>query len=178
MNTENILFAQQVLGLAEYYDKTLSANQIEMFVEDLSVLSFEQLQIAIKEYRQDPANVFFPLPAKLIALVKPHITEKDEAQEISAAIIAAISRCGYTNPERAQDEIGSLGWEVVGRMGGWKQLCEGCTLENQNTLRAQLRGIAETVSKRAKRGELDQRPELPFSNDIKKLMSDVFKPLE
>jgi hypothetical protein len=170
--------AQQVIGLAEYYDKTLSENQLSMFVEDLMDLDFDDLQVAIKKYRQDPSNVFFPLPAKLISLVKPHITEKDEAQEISAAIIAAISRCGYTNPERAQEEIGSLGWEVVGRMGGWKQLCEGCTLENQNTLRAQLRGIAETVSKRAKRGELDQRPELPFSSDIKKLMSDSFKPLD
>jgi hypothetical protein len=173
-----MLLAQQVLGLAEYYDKTLSANQLEMFVEDLIELDFNDLKEAIKKYRQDPANVFFPLPAKLIALVKPHMNEKDEAQEIAASIIAAVSRCGYTNPDRAQDEIGSLGWEVVNRMGGWKQLCEGCTLDNQNTLRAQIRGIAETISKRAKRGELEQRPELPINSDVKKIMIGALKSLE
>lgn len=61
--------AQQIIGLAEYYDKTLTANQIEMFVEDLGGISFEQLQYAVKKYRTDPANVFFPLPAKLLGIV-------------------------------------------------------------------------------------------------------------
>jgi hypothetical protein len=69
MNTENMLIAQQILGLAEYYDKTLSSNQIEMFVEDLGSINLEQLKFAIKKYRTDPKSVFFPLPSKLIGLV-------------------------------------------------------------------------------------------------------------
>ena len=61
--------AQQIIGLAEYYDKTLSKNQIQMFVEDLENVDFEQLKFAIKKYRTDPKNVFFPLPAALLGLV-------------------------------------------------------------------------------------------------------------
>lgn len=57
-----------VLAFAEYYDKTLSETQIQMFVEDLMGLSPDQLKMAVKKYRMDPANVFFPLPAKLIEI--------------------------------------------------------------------------------------------------------------
>lgn len=110
--------AQQVLGLAEYYDKTLSPGQIEMFVDDLEGIDFEQLKIAAKRYRTDPANVFFPLPAKLIALVeqndgRPGVEEawalcpKDEnisviwTEEIREAF-AACSPLMYEDPIAAR----------------------------------------------------------------------------
>lgn len=54
-----------ITGLAEYYDKNLSPSQIKMYVEDLSHLSPDTLAIAVRAYRMNPDNVFFPLPAKL-----------------------------------------------------------------------------------------------------------------
>ena len=165
---------QQVLGLAEYYDKKLSENQLEMFVDDLSEITFEELQFAIKKYRKDPANVFFPLPAKLLAIITPIMNEKDEAQEVANLVISAVSKFGQTNPEEARKSIGELSWETARLMGGWKHLCEILTLENEGMLRAQLRGLAEVVSKKAKRGELDQVPQLPQSNVVLKLISDTF----
>lgn len=170
--------AQQVLGLAEYYDKTLSENQLSMFVEDLSELDIEQLQFAVKKYRQDPANLFFPLPAKLIALVTPHMTEKDEAQEVANLIITCVSRCGYTNQLQAKERMGELAWATVQLMGGWKHICESLTFDNEGMIRSQIRGMAEVVSKKAKRGELDQTPSLPKSNEVQKLIQSAFKAIE
>lgn len=170
--------AQQVLGLAEYYDKTLSENQLSMFVEDLSELDFDQLQFAIRKYRQDPLNVFFPLPAKLIAIITPVLNEKDEAQEVANLIITAVSKYGYTNPEQARKFMGDLAWETVIKMSGWKHICETLTIENEGMIRAQIRGMAEVVSKKAKRGELDQTPQLPQSSEVRKLIGSVFKEME
>src|ERR1700747_675495 len=61
--------AQQILGLAEYYDKTLSESQLGMFVEDLESITLEQLQFAIRKYRTNPKNVFFPMPSALLGIV-------------------------------------------------------------------------------------------------------------
>ncbi len=60
--------AQLLIGLAEFYDKTLSANQLEMFVEDLLCISPEALEYAVLTYRRDGANKFFPLPAQLVMI--------------------------------------------------------------------------------------------------------------
>ena len=57
-----------VAGLAEYYDKHLSVSQLAMYVEDLAGMDLERLAQAVREYRADPKNDRFPLPAKLRAL--------------------------------------------------------------------------------------------------------------
>lgn len=163
--------AQKIIGLAEYYDKTLTENQIEMFVEDLSVLTQDELNYAISRYRRNPDNSFFPLPGKLIALVHPVITEKDEAQDASHLIIAAVSKFGYTNPSPARMYMGELSWQAVQRMGGWKHLCEILTPDNEGMIKAQIRGLVEVVSKKAKLGQLETTPALPekiSSNEILK----------
>lgn len=171
--------ARIVIGLAEYYDKTLNANQLEMYVEDLSVLTEDQLSSAVKLYSTNPENVFFPLPSKLLAIIKPPMNEKDEAQEVSNLIMSCVLKCGYTNPETAKQKMGDLAWQVVQQFGGWKHLCETCTNENEGMLRAQIRGLAESVSKRARRGEIGVIPALPSSSiEIKQLVNSTMKVME
>lgn len=59
-----------ISALAEYYDKKLTETQIAMYVEDLGDLSLADLSEAVKRYRRDPKNSFFPLPAKLREIVE------------------------------------------------------------------------------------------------------------
>lgn len=166
-----------VVRLGLYYDKKLSPEQIEMYTDDLMVLTPAELIHAIRVYRTDPANSWFPLPGKLIGIIRPPVSNTDEANEVAGLIITAISKAGHNNIEKAKQIMGALGWEVVQRFGGWKSICE---TENDNigTLRAQLRGLVETVSKRAKRGELHQKPGLPEATDISKLITNTMKGIE
>lgn len=175
-----VKIAQIILGLAEYYDKTINENQLSMYVEDLSFLTPEELSYAVKEYRINPENKFFPLPAKLIELVNPFIDPEDEARDVASLIIAAVSSCGYTNPGRAEREIGELGWTVIKRMGGWLHLCENLNANNEGMYRAQIRDYAQTVAKKAARGELDQRPQLPtpHAQEIQKMLTASLKGIE
>ena len=175
MKTE---YVKIVFALGEYYGKQLTENQLEMYSEDLMNLTPEELVFAIKAYRQNPDNKFFPLPGQLIGIIKPPMTATDEANEVASAILNSIGKDGHTNPERAKDRMGNLAWEVVQRMGGWLHLCETVSPQNEGMFRAQIRGLSETVSKKAKLGTLDQKPALPSSNTIKNLISDTMKKLE
>ncbi len=80
--TKRQAIANAVTKLAEYYDKGLSETQIEMYVDDLMDLELEELALAIRQYRSNPACDRFPLPAKLIAMARPggdHRPTSDEA---------------------------------------------------------------------------------------------------
>lgn len=66
---------QVLANLAEYYDKTLTANQLQMYAHDLKLLEIHEIEKAALLYRSDAANNFFPLPAKLISLI-----EKDDGR--------------------------------------------------------------------------------------------------
>lgn len=153
--------AKIVLGLAEYYDKTLTASQLEMYVEDLSEMQVGELLVAAKKYRIDPNHKFFPLPGQLIAMVAPHIDEKDIANDVTNRIITAVGKYGHSNPGGAEWFVGPLAWEVVQRTGGWRHLCENLNATNEGIYRAQFRDFAIVVGKLAMRGELENKPSLP-----------------
>lgn len=175
MKTE---IAKIVTAFAEYYGKSLTPNQIVMYTEDLSCLSADELHMACILYRKDPENVFFPLPAQLIGYINPKITATDEANEVANLIINAIGSCGWNNPERARKEIGELGWAVVNKLSNWQHLCQNTYIDDTPILRAQIRGLVEVVSKRAMRGELDDKPSLPSPNNITKLIGSTLKGIE
>lgn len=158
-STEKEHISKLLPVMAEIAGASFSTAAIIMMVESMDDLDYSSVIQTLTNWQRTEKK--FPHPSDIRAKVMPEMDSKDDAQEVAAAIIDAISRCGYTNPGRAEDLIGSLGWEVVGRMGGWKHLCETCTHDSENTLRAQIRNFAEVVSKRAKRGELDIRPQLP-----------------
>lgn len=151
-----------VFALGEYYDKKLTATQIEMYVEDLMVLSPEELTFAIRKYRTIPENHFFPLPAKLIALVTPkENSELDIAREVAGRIIQAVSNYGHNNIFSAEEFIGPVGWKVVKRFGGWASICAELNQDNRGTMTAQMRDLAISIMRMSANGTLDAPIGLP-----------------
>ena len=146
-----ILLTEILVAFGEYFDKRLTPNQIAMYVEDLTTLSADELRAACQLYRQDIRNDRFPLPAKLIALARPTPTDEDTGRETAAAIIEAVFRYGWNNPENAREAMGSLGWSIVTRMGGWQNFCQELTNENMPIMRAQIRDLAATTARTEKR---------------------------
>lgn len=152
--------AKIIVALAEYYSRTLSTNQIAMYVEDLIDLEPQQLVDAVKKYRLDPKNEFFPLPVKLKAMIGQASSPDDFARDAASRILAAVSKYGWNNPERARDYVGELGWEIVKRQGGWMNICESLTYDNKGIYQAQWRELAIAVQRSGNR-KTNEPPLLP-----------------
>lgn len=162
---------------AELAGKTFSTPAIIQMVEDMSDLNFFEVMSVLKNWGRTEKT--FPYPSDIREKVLPEINADDDAVDCANLIISAIGSCGYTNPGRAREKIGELGWAVVDRMGGWKHLCETLSLENETTYRAQIRSYVLTVRKRALRDELDEVPALPTSRsqEVKNIVTFAMKSL-
>lgn len=147
--------------LAIYYRETLSPIQLAMYAEDLSCLTPEQLTKAVKTYRQNPANKFFPIPAALIAVINPVETEIDDGRDIASKVIGAVSKFGSYQAQNAKEYIGEIGWECVKRMGGWVTLCSELTEENKGIYNAQIRDLSMTLKKKSINGTIATPQDFP-----------------
>lgn len=162
---------------AELAGKVFSTAALVQMVEDICDLNYTQIEKTVMAWGRTERG--FPFPADIRNKLMPVMNHEDDGQEIANLIMKSISQDGYTNSERAKNKIGELGWEVVQRMGGWQHLCEVITNDNESTFRAQIRDFAETVSKKAKRGELNTTPSLPQpENIIQSLVAKTFKSIE
>lgn len=146
-------------ALAEYYRKPLTTNQLNMYAEDLMVLSLDELSTSIKRLRSNPDIEFFPLPSLIIQQISPDL--RDESIEATNRILEAMAKFGYSNFEKAKEYIGALGWRVVEREGGWQRICESTTNKEIPILKAQWRELAMSTIRRARSGADQQPPAIP-----------------
>lgn len=178
MNPVTQQIKEALLTLAILTGKDLSAKGIlDAYIGALADLDQRAVLRAIEDWLKTGRG--FPFPADIRAKVRPEIDGADDAQIVSNLIIGAISKYGYTNPDRAEEHVGPLGWKVVEIFGGWKHLCEFVTHDNEATVKAQLRELAKTVWKQAKRGEIDRKPALPApGSEVRTLVNTTMKGIE
>lgn len=151
----------EIIIMAAYFGIELRNEVIAAYAEDLADQDASAVIQAITKIRRDPKmnkHNILPIPAKVLGLLQPQVTDVDHAREIAGQIVIAIRRYGYINGLEAKIYLGSYGWEVVVRMGGWQALCEA---EVDGNFHARLRDIALTVQHRADAGVLNQIPQLP-----------------
>lgn len=181
MNVEEIKSVKKYLvGLSVYYNKQLDPMSLEMMAEDLQALTFTEFQEAIKKYRMNPKNTQFPLPAALVAIIKPQENDLDVARTIANKIWDGIGKFGYTGAERAKEALGELGWEVVQQMGGWVSICQCASGDQRGIFVAQARELADSIMRLSKAGKLNHKFELPKPYDsegqkrVESLVGNVF----
>lgn len=107
-----------------YYEKALTEPLIEMYAGDLADLPEAAVVEAYQDYRRNPKNRTFPLPAQIREILAPVVSDEAWARELVARIPQAVSRFGYSNGADARAFIGEHGWQVVKAQGGWSYLCE------------------------------------------------------
>lgn len=151
-----------IVMTSAYYQQQLPDHVVDMYAEDLSDIPMDRLKAAFLKVRRDPKVVRFPLPAHIRSIAEPvAVTDEQQALEAVSRIIVALGKYGHTNPAQAQEYIGSLGWEVVKREGGWLQVCERVTNDDLPIIRAQMREMAKSIIARSKAGTLNEAPGLP-----------------
>ncbi len=134
-----------IIMAAEYYGRQLSETVLAMYAEDLADLDPAKVCDGYVQYRRNPANKTFPLPATIRELVNPDefVAVETQAREIAARIIGGIPKFGWANPKEAQAYIGHEGWALVARYGGWRHLCETTTAKQAPMIQAQMRDQLE-----------------------------------
>lgn len=150
-----------IVAVSAYYGQQLPDVVIEMYAEDLIDLPLESLREAFKAIRRDPKITRFPLPAQIRDRIQPADVDELNAAEAAARIPEAIQRFGWPNPELAREFIGELGWRVVQRDGGWRNVCQLLTHDNVGVLKAQWKNSALVQLRRGKLGLVDYAPVLP-----------------
>lgn len=172
--------AGMLVKLAEYYGRTLTQNQVTMYVEDLVGQDIGQIHAAIFAYRKDPRNKTFPLPSQLEQIIHAPLQVSDDAHAVEAAarIMGAVRSIGPYAPKHAERAIGELGWYVVERMGGWFGVCEMLTNDNTTSLQAQFREIAKSALQRGKHGTLHVAPKLCENKTENFSLDDFAKEIE
>lgn len=130
-----------IVQTAIYYGRDIDAGVLSMMAEDLSDLDPNACIQAYSQWRRNPANKSFPLPAQIRELVNPEqfVSVETKAREIAGRIIGAITKYGWANAKEAQVFIGPDGWDLVKRSGGWQHLCESTSPKQTTFLQAQFR---------------------------------------
>lgn len=148
--------------MCEYYSKSLSKPAIQMMVEDLADLDFQQVYDAFGTYRKDPRNSQFPLPAKIREVINPAIDKRNVAVELAYRIDKAISKHGYnwvdgyysekgnywndnkgntfsTFKEAVISELGEIGWHAICSRGGWSRVSSSANEMQEGQFISQMR---------------------------------------
>lgn len=167
-------FLTKLVLLAEMCSKTLSADLIAVYDQNLAGLGYAKLCAALDELmlsRRDRDG--FPAIRTIRETAQPAVSPEHEAIEASNRIVEAISKIGYARETEAEEFIGPLGWMIVQREGGWVSLCERVQMDELPTLKAQWRELAKALQGRALAGRLYDPPALPLpqsmQDEIKRL---------
>lgn len=167
-----------LVGLAEVYGTTLSDQRLQLYADLLSDIPFPVLTEAARAIMRDPNIRQFPLPAQIREKAMPGANPEHEAIEAVNRIVEAMNRFGWPDPTGARAFIGELGWMVVERSGGWSLLCEGVTMDQLPSYRAQWRELAKALYGRAQRGDTEPPTIGPGGRDPRKLVDTVTNKLK
>lgn len=144
-------FYAKLTGLAAMIPNfTLIEEVIELYDQHLGPLGYDRVckaldRIIVERSSRDP----FPSIKEIRTIIDPELDPDQEAMVIASKIAGAVARIGPYNSELARSMIGEAGWQVVQCEGGWENICQTLTYENQSTLKAQWRNLAKTFISRA-----------------------------
>lgn len=145
---ERDVLGRKLTELAVFFGKEFPKEQASIYINAL--LNF--VPATLNDYlagldrftRSAPKS--FPTPFMLKPFVENKPNPEQLAHEIASRIRFAISEFGWSSTEKAKEYIGSVGWQIVQRSGGWQYLCENHGVKLQPlTYFAQCRDLAKNI---------------------------------
>lgn len=143
---------KMVIALAELYGEVISENRMTLYVSLLGEFRPEEVQQAIRKVCSDPKISRFPLPAQIIAQIRPAIDIDGESRDGAARIIGAIKKFGWHDQEGAKKYLGEICWKAIDTMGGWVSICENMRIDEITTYQAQFRELIKSTIQRRMAG--------------------------
>jgi hypothetical protein len=171
-----------LVATSAFFARELPDISLRMYAKILMEHEPDFVFEAMRNVMRDPKIRQMPTPAQILETVKPVITPTDDARDVAALLGKACRKKGdlwsagffqdgrahfegggkmhNTFEEAVIAEVGEVGFEVIRRIGGWGSFY---TLWNNTTdshFMAQMRDLAETVSKKSLGGVLYELPKL------------------
>lgn len=163
---EKIAKTKLLIGLAEIFNFKFSEGSLSIYLAVLQKLASQELSRSIEEGLTKNRWQFMPKPGEFFTSGEASIL--DDARDSAHLAWSAISRYGRHNSDAAEKYMGALAWTVIGRMGGWTTVCCVYT-DEKGVWIAQFRDLAQSLSRKAERRDLDRKPELPRPTSEKNL---------
>jgi hypothetical protein len=113
-------FGAWLLGIGEFYGKSISPTIVDFYWQALRYLSSEELQRAFIAYLRDPdKGAFMPKPADLLRVFQK---EHQEQSEIAWKILkSAFSRLGRYHRPKFDDPLIQ---KTLDSIANWQELCD------------------------------------------------------
>jgi hypothetical protein len=143
MSSETLVHTLQ--GMANLYGKDISDEGAELLVRVLERYPPEFVMSALERCTLELPK--FPTIAEIIERMpgQHSITPDQEATLLANRIIARIGLDGYTNPHRAREKIGEIGWQaILQSYGSWEAIC-GLKADQLPSARAQLEKLCKAM---------------------------------
>lgn len=182
MTQDNLKQIQKIIiENLTFFDAPINELKVKMFAQELASFPAGEVGAAFSVLRKEAGRNKMPMPADVVKILFPQTDPNAEAQEAAARILQATSKFGYIDPEGAKNFIGSLGWRVVERFGGWKYICENLGVNlNASTFFAQARDVAKASIGREALGLANSPPSLDSqeTNQFLQIAKGMVKKIE
>lgn len=133
-----------------------------MMINAVSDLPADKVLYAIDEWSRVSKQPRHPFPAEVRELAGGGVSADAEATAAASRIHQAIVDFGSWRGSEAQLAIGSLGWAVVKRFGGWQRVCEMVGVDyDKSAFLAHAKSIAKSEAEYSRAGRHDEAPQLP-----------------
>lgn len=150
------------LTLAQIYGKDVPPQAMTMMINAVSDLPVEKVLRAIDEWSRVSKQPRHPFPAEVRDLAGAGVSLDAEATAAATRIQDAITKFGYMRGTEARVYVGTLGWEVVRRFGGWQRVCEMVGVDyDKSAFLAHAKSIAKSEAEYARAGRHNEAPQLP-----------------
>lgn len=151
-----------ILEDAAYWDAQMNEVKLRAWSDQLKTFPANSVKAAMLRFRGEKGRTRMPMPADIISHFSSDVGPDAEATAAAARIFDAIGRYGWPNGKEAQIYIGSLGWAVVKRMGGWLRVCEMVGVDyDKAAFLAHAKSIAKAEAEYARAGRHNEAPVLP-----------------
>lgn len=139
----SVQIIKTLMIMADLFEREISEEAAALLVSDLSEYPEDRVLHALTRCRKELSR--FPTVSDIVDRIAPEERPETKAVLIAHSIVEAVSKDGWTNPDRAKERMGEEAWRVVSMAGGWNTVCETLTDRNKPTLIAQWRDLAAAV---------------------------------
>jgi hypothetical protein len=162
-NRKRIFNGLQQLALA--YDQIISEERIVIYTENLIQYGIDQIKNSLRQCFEK--NVRFPSLAEILNYINPELEKKEEANEITGAIIECMRDFGRYRTGEVYHHVGPTGTLAIKRFGGWDLICNTPEVD-MGTARAQLRDIVISILSSKNRPE--SQCQLPYQRQTRTML--------
>jgi hypothetical protein len=140
-----------------YSQRPIEEVGLKVYTKDLLDLDADKVVQAFEDWRRNPGNRRFPLPADIRGILSPTVSVEGQAREAAAKVVGGPARFGSYRHEDARAWIGELGWEAMSSMyGGWANFCGELQTRQIPQVQAQIRDLCMAILERQ-----SKRPSAP-----------------